>query len=170
MVKKLLSSLLPPHITRLQLPDHPNTPIELKRTHRKKTIAFRVANNRIKITAPKRLALYRIQQLLHKRSEWIGKQLEYQATLPAEPEDLIRQYIDGESLKYLGRKYRLNISTTLNTVRTVKLRSGHLQVTLPSGRQSRDEIKSAIAQWYQQRAEERLPEIVAQLSTKIGVD
>ncbi|NOR51221.1 MAG: DUF45 domain-containing protein [Gammaproteobacteria bacterium] len=191
MVKRLLNSLLAPRIkigstrssgpsqpTRLQLSAHPDTLSELKRTRRKKTVAFSVSNNRIKILAPKRLALYQIQQLLHKRSDWIGRQLEYQASLPDEPEELARQYIDGDSVKYLGRRYRLTINSSARSAHSVKLCSGKLLVTLTckcqhpaqNPDQNRDEIKSAIGHWYHQRAEERLPKIVAQLAAKIGVN
>ena len=183
MVKRLLNALFAPRMalgtapvhsrsTSLQLPEHPNTRIELKRTHRKKTVAFRVSNNQIQITAPKRLALYRIQQLLLRRSDWIGQQLEFQATLPAEPVELVRQYIDGEQINYLGRRYRLAISTSDNRAHSAKLYAGQLQVTLANRHQNQtqDQIRRTIGQWYQQRAEERLPEIVAQIASMIGVN
>jgi len=200
MVKRLLNALFAPrmtvrtetfsHSTSLQLPEHPNTRIELKRTHRKKTVAFRVRNNQIQITAPKRLALYRIQQLLLRRSDWIGKQLEFQAAHSEEPAELIRQYIDGERIHYLGRRYRLAISSGDDNAHSAKLYAGQLRVTLAnrclnrlkkgeeSPAQNRDQIRDqtqdhirhTIGQWYQQRAEERLPEIVAQIATTIGVN
>jgi len=185
MVKRLLSSLFAPRMTlgaapvhsrstSLQLPEHPNTQIELKRTHRKKTVAFRVRNNQIQITAPKRLALYQIQQLLLRRSDWIGKQLEFQAAHPEEPAELVRQYIDGERINYLGRRYRLAISTGDDNTHSAKLYAGQLRVTLANRRLSPlkkgDQIRRTIGQWYQQRAEERLPEIVAQIAATIGVN
>lgn len=193
MVKRLLNALFAPRMalgaapvhsrsTSLQLPEHPNTRIELKRTHRKKTVAFRVRNNQIQITAPKRLALYRIQQLLLRRSDWIGKQLEFQAARPEEPAELVRQYIDGERINYLGRRYRLAISTGDDNAHSAKLYAGQLQVTLAnrhlnplkkrheSLNQTQDHIRRTIGQWYQQRAEERLPEIVAQIAATIGVN
>ncbi|MCW8983350.1 MAG: M48 family metallopeptidase, partial [Gammaproteobacteria bacterium] len=179
MVKRLLNALLFPPIkigstgpserTKLHLPEHPDTPIELKRTQRKKTIAFRVANNCIKVMAPKRLALYRIQQLLNKRSEWIGRQLEYQASLPEDPVYSTPQYFDGAQIKYLGKKYHLALSHTPKTKQGIKFHSGRLRVNLPIKRQSHEAIKNLLSSWYQQRAEERLPTLVEQLSKKIGV-
>lgn len=157
----------------LQLPEHPNASIELKRTRRKKTVAFHVSHNQIQIRAPKRLALYRIQQLLLKRSDWIGKQLDYQATRPAEPAELSRRYVDGEWINYLGRRYRLAI-TSDHSVPSVKLYAGQLQINLAFEHhdpdQKREQIRSTIGRWYQQRAEERLPKIVAQLASTIGVN
>jgi len=180
MVKRLLHALFVPHIkigqigqarmTRLHLPEHPDTPIELKRTDRKKTIAFRVAHNRIRVTAPKQLSLYRIQLLLQKRSDWIMKQLENQASLHDEADNLVRSYASGEQVKYLGRRYRLAINYTPNAKQGIKLLSGKLQLNIPLKHQCHETIKELLGQWYQQRAEDRLPTLVAQLSTQIGVD
>lgn len=178
MVKRLFNSLLlsrnkvgspaPSTTSSLQLPEHPDTPIELKRTRRKKSIAFQISNNQIKVLAPKRLALYRIQQMLHKRSGWIGKQLEYQASLPKEIEKL---YMDGTQIHYLGRRYRLNITTTQNRSCSVQLKSGKIELSLQEhqlGNQTA--IKAALGRWYQQRAEEQIPLMVEQLAQTMGVD
>ncbi len=168
------AEVVPTHAASLLLPDHPDAQIELKRTRRKKTVAIRVGDNQIQISAPKQLALYQIQKLLLKRSDWISKQLEYQATRPDKPTALIKQYIDGEPMHYLGRAYRLAISGSEYPAHSVKLYAGQLQVTRPykqqNPEQSRDGIKKAIAQWYRQRAEERLPKIVAQRAAIIGVN
>lgn len=177
MIKQLFNSLLlsrnklgssvPSTTSFLKLPEHPDTPIELKRTRRKRSIAFQISNNQIKVLAPKRLALYRIQQMLHKRSGWIGKQLEYQASLPKEIEKL---YTDGTQIHYLGRRYRLNITTAQNRGNSVQLKSGKIELSLQEhqlGNQTA--IKAALGRWYQQRAEERVPQMVAQLAQRIGV-
>ncbi len=178
MVKRLLIALLSTHIRAgisapskkdtLELPEHPDAAIELKRTDRKASVAFRVHNNKIRVTAPKRLALYRIQQLLHKRSKWIGRQLEYQASLPQEIE---KRYGDGVRVPYLGRRYRLNITTSAGRARPAQLRAGRIEIKLPSHQQEDQQaIKGALEGWYQQRAEAHIPKIVAQLSEQIGVN
>ena len=43
-------------------------------------------------------------------------------------------------------------------------------VELPDSQQNHESVKAALGQWYQLRAEQRLPKIVQQLSQKIGVD
>jgi predicted metal-dependent hydrolase len=180
MVKRLLNSLFSSHskigliepqqATTLRLPEHPDTPIDLIRTNRKKTIAFRVANNRIKITAPKRLALYRIQHLLHKRSEWIGRQLEYQASIP---EELPRQYFSGEPIRYLGEEYSLELATASGRSHTIELKSDSLMVALTARQQAhaqrQQKLITLLGAWYKQRATEYLPELVAHLASSIGV-
>lgn len=178
MVKRLFNTLLlsrnkvgspkPSTKSSLQLPEHPDTPIELKRTQRKRSVAFQISNNQIKVLAPKRLALYRIQQMLHKRSGWISKQLEYQASLPKELE---KRYVEGTQVQYLGRRYRLNISTSQNRGSSVQLKSGRIELSLQEHQQdNQTAIKAALGRWYQQRAEERIPQMVEQLAQTIGVD
>ena len=177
MVKKLLNALFTPpakiassrspQSSKLQLPKHPDTTIKLIRTNRKKTIAFQIINNQIRVTAPKRLALYRIQQLLIKRSKWISQQLQQQASQPKiDP----KQYVDGTQISYLGKRYRLNIITSSTKGSRARLKAGQLIVELSNAQESSDATKTVVGQWYQQRAEERLPKIVAKLSKEIGVD
>ncbi|MDH3354108.1 MAG: M48 family metallopeptidase [Chromatiales bacterium] len=177
MVKRLFNKLFSTHTQigssdssqsfKLQLSEHSNISIKLIRTRRKKSIAFRISNNQIKIFAPKRLALYRIQKLLEKRSEWISQQLEYQASLV---KALPKQYVSGELIRYLGRRYRINISSSTEQKQTTLLKAGQLMIALPDSHKSQDNVKEALGQWYQQRAEKRLPEIVSKLSKEIGVD
>lgn len=98
---------------------------------------------RAPIDCPETLIAERVQR----RAAWIGRQLaEFERYRPRTP---ARQYVNGESHLYLGRQYRLRLTSV--DAPGVKLTRGQLLVALP-GEPGPEQVKLLLNRWYLDRA------------------
>lgn len=99
----------------------------------------------------------KIPELVKSRSSWIVKQQAYFERY--RPRELPRRYVSGESLRYLGRQYRLRI--TKETTESIQLRGRILQVSVSAP----DAARKVVTRWLRHRADvvlaERLVRCVA---------
>ena len=118
----------------------------------RKTLGITVRPNlTVGVRAPLGAALEEIEAVVKKRAAWILKQQrELVRYLPHLPP---RQYVSGESHRYLGRQYRLKVNagpeSTLGVVQT----RNTLGVTVADPA-DRELVKRLLDAWYQARAEE----------------
>jgi len=98
-----------------------------------------------------------------RRAAWIDRQLARFRAHRAHA--LAPEYVSGESVLFLGRRYRLRVRVVPGSPPTVRLRGGFLDVETAGPDQER--VRSALREWYRQRAEEvfarRLAAMVQQL-------
>jgi hypothetical protein len=101
----------------------------------------------VSVTAPLDATLDAIEGKVRRRAAWIRRQQRYfMQFLPRTPE---RQFIAGETFRYLGRHYRLKVIPHIQA--TVKLRGGYLVVQ--THRPQDDEAtKELVERWYHERA------------------
>ena len=101
----------------------------------------------VSVTAPPDATLDVIEGKVRKRAAWIRRQQRYfMQFLPRTPE---RQFIAGETFRYLGRHYRLKVVPHIQT--GVKLGCGHLVVQ--SHRPlSTETTQGLVVRWYRERA------------------
>ena len=137
--------------------------IEVVRTKRRKTASIKVIDGAVQAIVPDQLSDGRIDALIQKRTPWIRKKLreQSQACTPKP-----KEYVSGESFTYLGRNYRLKVLT--GTDKEVKLQGGYLEVGLPKKPEDGD-IRSALVDWYEQHALERLTEKTNRFAGIMGV-
>jgi len=129
---------------------------ELRRTGRRSTVAITVEpDRRVTVLAPMAADSSRIEQLLRRRLLWIRRQRQTLEALPRPPAP--RQWVGGETHRYLGRQYRLKPVKGL--ARSVKLLGGHFVVTVPDAEDRRG-IRRLMESWYRKRAEYVLAERV----------
>lgn len=130
---------------------------------RRRTLGIEVhPDGRVVVLAPPSCSETVVAQKLRLRARWISRLLaqfsRYQQ--PAKP----RQYLSGESHRYLGRQYRLLVvrNDWPNRPTQVKLTRGLLVV---SGRKglSREKVRSLICQWQAERARNLFNEILTYL-------
>lgn len=105
------------------------------------------------IKAPVGTRFEEIQMRVFKRAGWIKRQLDYFRQF--EPRTPARQYVGGETHLYLGRQYRLKISSGERD--EVKLIRGHFQIEV-KGNASPDKVKSLLEVWYAEKATDRFRE------------
>lgn len=105
---------------------------------------------RVVVSAPADATPDAVLCAVKKRGRWIyeqlrhfRKQLEY--TTP-------RQYISGESHRYLGKQYLLKVIEAPDQVQGVKLFRGKLEVSVRS--RSSEKVKALLTDWYKSRAKE----------------
>lgn len=101
-------------------------------------------DGQVVVDAPQGRSEDEVARVLKRRARWIIRQrvrFEKYQPLPTP-----RQYISGETHRYLGKQYRLRVRT--GAVESVKLSGGFLEVTA-SGVQR---VQSLVEGWYRDRA------------------
>ena len=91
-----------------------------------------------------------LEEKVKKRVKWISNQLahfrQYRGTVP------FRQYMGGESCRFLGRQYRLRVVGEQDgTTPTIRLTRNELLVSVRS-RNSQNQVKRLLDKWYLRRA------------------
>jgi predicted metal-dependent hydrolase len=133
----------------LELPDlsGPMT-YELQRTGRRRTVGISVEpDRRIVVLAPKGADRLRIEEILRRRLPWIRRQRRTLESLPSPPTP--RQWVAGETHRYLGRQYRLRLVKASDA--SVKLVAGYFVVDLPDPK-DRLGIKRLMEAWFRENA------------------
>jgi len=97
------------------------------------------------VTAPEGVESDRIDAVLRRRRQWIRRQREraFDQPRPAPP----RQWVGGETHRYLGRQYRLKI---VKGATGVSLQGGYFVVSSPDRTPAR--IRAAMELWYRNHA------------------
>ncbi len=122
----------------------------------RRTLAIEVhPDNRVVIRAPKGCPEHLVAERVQKRAGWISRQLaEFEGYRPRTPE---RQYVNGESHLYLGRRYRLKLVPGGNPM--IRLARGQLFVSLPN-LADRERARVLLERWYRARAQMVFAEVV----------
>ncbi|SRR6266567_480226 len=132
----------------------------------KETIAFNVfyadrktmeiavhPDSKVVIKAPVGTDFAEVQKRVVRRAGWIKRQLDYFRQF--EPRTPGRSYVGGETHLYLGKQYRLRISS--GDLDAVKLIRGHFHIVL-NGNAAPDKVMSLLEGWYAEKAAERFRE------------
>lgn len=126
---------------------------ELRRTARRRTVGIAVEpDRRVVVTAPRSATRERVAALVTRRVRWIRRQWNRIAALP--PASLPRQWVAGETHRYLGRQYRLMLQK--GTPEGVKLQGAYF-VTSLSDPHDANRVRQLLEGWYRKRAEALLP-------------
>jgi predicted metal-dependent hydrolase len=114
----------------------------------RKTLAIEVHPDlRVTVCAPEGSELETIRQKVKKRAPWIlRQQRQFESYLPKLPP---RQYVSGETHRYLGRQYRLKVSES--ETEAVKLSRGYFFITLRD-KSDTERVKTLLLDWYRQQA------------------
>lgn len=112
------------------------------------TLAIQVfPDGRVTVRAPQGCSLVRIEEVVGKRAGWIIKQYQrFQSYAP--PTVLPREYVSGESYRYLGRQYRLKVLA--GTPEQVVLGRTELYVTARDKEPQR--VRRVLDTWYREEA------------------
>lgn len=120
----------------------------LRRSHRRRTVAIHVEpDRRITVLIPAAASIQRVEDLLRRRLAWVRRrQRTFEALPPAPPP---REWIAGETHRYLGRQYRLKVSS--GRPHSVRLSGGYFLVTVPASN-DRSSIQRLMTGWYREHA------------------
>jgi predicted metal-dependent hydrolase len=120
----------------------------LRRTGRRRTVGIYVEpDRRLVVLAPAGTATERVERMLQRRLPWIRRQWRELEALSPPPAP--RQWVSGETHRYLGRQYRLKLVSSPE--RSVKLTGGYFRVTLPNPRDPAA-VRKLMESWYRARA------------------
>lgn len=110
----------------------------------RKTFAIEVLPTRkVRVKAPQNKNKDEIFQKVHKKAKWISKQKNYFENNYKPITE--KQYVSGESFRYLGKQYRLKVIRTNND--SVKLKNGYLYIETCS-----NSVKKLLDNWYYTKA------------------
>ena len=149
--------------TRLVLPygDH-RIRCEVRRSKQrvKRSIAIHVEpDGRVVVDAPLQAADPDIRLAVTRRLAWIHRRM-----VDVENRKKVltpREYVSGETVIYLGRRYRLKAVSSLGPER-VRLRAGYLEIEVRNI--SPEIIRQKMEHWFQSRAKEILPLSLEEMS------
>ncbi|GAB2468422.1 SprT family zinc-dependent metalloprotease [Comamonas humi] len=120
-------------------------------------------DGRVLVDAPDIAPLTDVLAAVKKRARWISQHVDAAKSRLAHV--LPREYVSGESLHYLGRRYRLKVIIDAKDKTETRMRGAFITVMTPDYIPAT--IKAALDAWYRQRAREvfadRLDSIAASL-------
>ncbi|WP_462113936.1 M48 family metallopeptidase [Lysobacter xanthus] len=120
----------------------------LRRTDRRRTVGIFVEPyGQVVVLAPPAASVERIEQIVRRRLKWIRGKQRLAESYPSPPQP--REWVAGETHRYLGRQYRLKLAAGCST--SVKLVGGYFLVVTPDP-QDRDQIRKAMEDWYKRHA------------------
>ena len=101
------------------------------------------------VTAPERATMAQVEAVLRRRREWVRRRTREVAALP--PLALPREWVSGETHRYLGRQYRLRLA--MGALATVRLVGKWFLVTVPVPGDPA-QVRRAMERWYLTHARE----------------
>jgi len=116
----------------------------------------------VEVIAPIEKQIDDILFRVRKRATWILKQQRYfQQFHPFEP---VKEYVSGETHKYLGRQYRLKVSDSNKN--QVKLKGKYITV-LSKDKSDSELTKNLLNEWYRTLAKRRFTKIIDNYTEKL---
>ena len=107
-------------------------------------------DGRVLVDAPPGVTHADLLSAVRKRSRWISHHVE--AARGRRTNLAPREYVSGESLLYLGRRYRLKVVIQPDVQEGACMRGGFVVVTAPD--RSAERVQKALEAWYRSRARE----------------
>lgn len=120
-------------------------------------------DGRVIVDAPQGASQAAIRTAVNARGRWIFKHVGDARRRLANV--LPREYVSGESLLYLGRRYRLRVTVATDGAAGVRLQGGIIEALVPQRRA--DVVRRTLIDWYRSRARivlgDRLESVAADL-------
>lgn len=125
--------------------------VRRQRARSQQTLSIHVEpDGRVLVDAPPDVEVSRLLDGVRQRARWISQQLESIRLRPALP--MPQEYLSGESMLYLGRRYRLKVVLDAEAKPLARLRGAYIEVTAPESGPGL--VAAALTTWYRQRARE----------------
>lgn len=146
-------------------------PYLVHRSGRRATVAVAVEpTGDVVLTAPLSTPLLRLDQVVLSKAPWIVERVRRKS----EPAlQAAREFVSGETFRYLGRQYRLRVELCAEGVGEAGLRRGLLVVPIRASLSEEaavGQVREALIGWYKEHAAERLPERARLWADRLGID
>lgn len=141
----------------------------IRSSRRRRTVALSLERDGLTIMAPAGAGREAIERIAKRRSAWIVRKL---ADLKEVRQHPVREFINGESIQYLGRHYRLRVIESSDHRASARLKGAWLEVAVsPAADQQvlSNTVNACILRWFRSQAAAHLHTRVAQWSTQMGV-
>ena len=118
----------------------------LKRSSKRRSIGLRIDHRGLTVSMPLRASEKWLDTVLQEKAQWVVEKLDgWQERVPDEV-----QWVEGESLDYLGEQLTLRVEISLFSA-PAQQRKNELWVFVKNDRESH-KIEQAVTRWYQQEA------------------
>ncbi|WP_259372424.1 M48 family metallopeptidase [Ideonella azotifigens] len=108
-------------------------------------------DGRVLVDAPESASVADVLAAVKKRARWVSQHVAAAKARLAHV--LPREYVSGESLHYLGRRYRLKVIVAAGATAEARMRGAFIAVSVPEHGDAAT-IRGALDAWYRQRARE----------------
>lgn len=124
-------------------------PYRLVREERKHYRIVVAPDMQVTVSAPRQATDDQIEAMLKGKKRWIARKVDFVESFIPLPAPL--RYVSGETIRYLGRQYRLRVETGERA--PARLKGKFLHVAVPD-KNDTSAIMRAVNKWYRERAEE----------------
>jgi predicted metal-dependent hydrolase len=143
---------------------------QIQRSSRRSTVSIAVVPSAgLVVTAPAKATAKRLDELVRRKGAWIVQRLKRQSDLS--PPLSEREFVSGETFKYLGRQYRLRVEVGALEGQ-VRLHGAFLNLTMAKGHGGHkrgDRARRALVGWYRGKAKVYLPRRIALWAPRLGL-
>jgi predicted metal-dependent hydrolase len=143
---------------------------QIQRSSRRSTVSIAVVPSAgLVVTAPAKATAKRLDELVRRKGAWIVQRLKRQSELS--PPLSEREFVSGETFKYLGRQYRLRVQEGAQDGE-VRLYGAFMTIAMAKGPdkdQRSDRARRALVSWYRGKAKAYLPRRVAVWAPRLGL-
>lgn len=122
-------------------------------------------NGKVKMTVPTFLGIEAIRNSLITRLGWIRKQ---QDKFRSQARQSRREMVNGETVYWLGQRYRLNLKYTLAPSKVIQNRFGYIDLWVKPGSTS-FERERLLYEWYREQLKQMIPGLLSKWEAIIGV-
>lgn len=136
----------------------------LKRTRRRRSIAFCIDGNGLVVSAPWNAPDSRIRRSISEAADWIVRKLDEWSGF----ETRKQRWADGEQLEFLGRTLTIKVVADAVLAPPVLLDDWYLQITVadPNGE---NRIREAAVAWYRRHASRNFSDRVSHYASQMGL-
>jgi predicted metal-dependent hydrolase len=146
-------------------------PFSIRRTDRQKTVALAVeGRGKLVVTAPEGVSIDQLNRIVRQKATWATARIRRVSDLPPPPSE--REFVTGETVRYLGGQYRLKVYDAGKDGRT-RIRSGWYEVPVAPGIKGdarQLEVRRRLVGSLKQHADLYLPDRLAEVCRRLGVD
>ncbi len=140
---------------------------ELRRSKRR-SIGFLIADDGLRITAPRWVTLADIEQAIHEKQNWIITKLREKRELSSKRLQAKMCWEDGARLPYLGRHLTLRIAPAASVAVKHDAEQETLTISLPLG-YSEQQLKDRVQSWLQLEAKRIFNQRMPIFAQRLGV-
>lgn len=140
---------------------------ELRRSKRR-SIGFLIADEGLRITAPRWVTLTDIEQAIHEKQNWIIAKLREKRELSSKRLQAKMHWEDGARLPYLGHHLTLRIAPAASVAVKLDAEQETLTISLPHG-YSEQQLKDRVQSWLQLEAKRIFNQRMPIFAQRLGV-
>lgn len=147
-------------------------PYTIRRSNRRTTVALTIEDSRkLVVTAPEGVAIDDLNAIVRRKAPWVVERIKRRSDAPPPPCSE-REFVDGETVLYLGRQYRLKVVESAEGSGS-RIWAGWYQVTIPpglKGEKRRQAVRRGLLGSLKEHADLYLPQRLAEVCRRLGLE